>query len=381
MPFKLAMCVLSLSLLAQTGCNANSFDPENAPYGDYTPSTVMHSTSQYAGVTSNTVQQVVGQKTLNGKNYDRMVSSNVNTPNMGLEWWITQSGTTIEIAGIDASHSHAITPIVAVDTAIFNPPVVASLSPPVGVPQQLSGNLTITMQGSTTPHTVQTTAQYTLLDNNAKVDTSIGTIYGCSHFSGSISSVGDIVPSAFAGISVSGEIWYHPSFGIVALSSKQLGLTDQMDNTSDCGTPDAPGYNTIRKVAMINSATPNFELDTYACSHDFNADKDNHAKMLLELRWADEANARTTTKPGYPMVNIEFGTVWGTFPSTLIQSPVSILHPEENGNGFVYWLAYVNQAAKNESSNGIAYHVTVTADPSVSPIRASARIYYNTYNP
>ena len=88
-----------------------------------------------------------------------------------------------------------------------------------------------------------------------------------------------------------------------------------------------------------------------------------------------EARAKTPEQPG---VTVEFGVVGGTFPHQLQQSPVSLFHPEENGGGFVYWLARVDQAAKNLPVNPTAFHVTAMAGSSAekSEIRTDAQIRY-----
>ena len=103
------------------------------------------------------------------------------------------------------------------------------------------------------------------------------------------------------------------------------------------------------------------------------ADKDSHAKMLVELRWADDAMAKTDKRPSIDPV---FGTDTGMYSATLEQVPVSFLHPEENGKGYVYWYYYVDQAAKNQPMNGIEYHAGVRYDSSFSPLRVTARIVY-----
>ena len=100
---------------------------------------------------------------------------------------------------------------------------------------------------------------------------------------------------------------------------------------------------------------------------------------MAEFRWADAERART----GDPVcVNPEFGTIWGTFPASLQMTEISLFHPEEAGQGFRYWQAVVDQAAKNEPENGIAYHAGGTWDPIYAPsaawgpVRASALVLY-----
>ena len=80
---------------------------------------------------------------------------------------------------------------------------------------------------------------------------------------------------------------------------------------------------------------------------------------------------------------MEFQTVWGYFPFQLIKSFESIFHPEENKEGFTYWYAYVDEAAKNEpGENGILYKITVTATDNMSaPVLVTAQIHYPIYRP
>jgi hypothetical protein len=105
--------------------------------------------------------------------------------------------------------------------------------------------------------------------------------------------------------------------------------------------------------------------------------------MLLELRYVDETKAKQTNVPEFVYGNIEFGTTWGYFPHQLIASPVSLFHPEENGKGYTFFVAYVDQAAKNQQTNGITYHVKATLPDYMygSPMRATARIVYHLWHP
>jgi len=148
-----------------------------------------------------------------------------------------------------------------------------------------------------------------------------------------------------------------------------------MTDSSDCGSIDSSGYRTIRKVAVVDSSSSSFKLDTYDCDgNQIAADKNTHAKMLLELRWADETMAQTDTQP---LPNVEFGTTMGYFPNSMAESPASVFHPEENGKGFKYWYSYVSQAAKNEpGDNSTTYHISVRAVTGLSAVRVTGRIYY-----
>ena len=54
----------------------------------------------------------------------------------------------------------------------------------------------------------------------------------------------------------------------------------------------------------------------------------------------------------------------------------SIFFPEEDSEGFKYFIAYVSQAAKGHNGP-ISYRVSVSGGESVKPLRVTARIYYN----
>jgi hypothetical protein len=173
---------------------------------------------------------------------------------------------------------------------------------------------------------------------------------------------------------MNGELWYHPSYGVVAFNAPAVGIGTVMTDTSDCGSVDSSGYRTIRKVAVVDSSS-SFNLDTYDCDgNQFAADANTHAQMLLELRWVDETQAKTDSEPS---PNVEFGVASGNyFTNSITESPTSIFHPEENGKGFKYWYSYVSQADKNEQIVSTAYHITVGAVPGLSAVRVTARIYY-----
>jgi hypothetical protein len=282
----------------------------------------------------------------------------------------------LDFAGFDV-HSTLAAALVPPGNVVFDTPLSVKIDAPLGTAQPVSLSGTYTPTGSTTPSTVAATGQYTLVEKDTVVDTDLGAVAGCNHYSGTLSSTSTIIPEALRGISIDGDLWYHPSYGVVAFKAPNLGLETRMKDTNDCGEKDASGHRAIRKVAIVDASRGKFELSSYECAGTFDADKNSHSKMLLELRWADEAQAKTTNMPTNAY---QFKTVMGIFPSMLTQSPVSILHPEENGKGFVYWIAYVDQAAKNEAgSNGISYGVTVPAPTGLPAVRASARIYYKVY--
>ncbi|HPB97712.1 MAG TPA: hypothetical protein PKW66_17460, partial [Polyangiaceae bacterium] len=104
-----------------------------------------------------------------------------------------------------------------------------------------------------------------------------------------------------------------------------------------------------------------------------------HAKMLVEARFADDSKAQSSDRPP---IDTQIGTTMGVFPHQLVASPISFFHPEENGKGFTFWVGYVDQAAKNESVNGISYHITAKVPNDASnSVRVTSRIIYSLYKP
>jgi len=253
---------------------------------------------------------------------------------------------------------------------------------PIGVEQNLaiSGSITI---GNGVPVSGRGHIQFTKTSEDSTVETNLGTISGVHVFEGEgiIEDVGgtDLWNRIF-NQQIRIEAWYHPVLGILKIEAPDMGLGTKLLGEYDCGNPNASDYNTIQKVAVISKENPDFELSSYLCSGQYDADKMRHAKMYLELRWMDGTKAKTDQRPE---VEVMFETGWGYFPFILVQSPVSIFHPEENKEGYTYWYAYVDEAAKNEpGGNGILYKIKVTfPDYMTSPVRVTARIHYPIYRP
>ncbi len=382
------ICGAALSaflLVACGGSDKDSFNAEKSPYGARTPTTKMTSTLSFSSTTllsSPDIEQtttVVGEKTIGGKTYDRLATLDVADPTQGGEYWIKENPDgTVELAGVEL-HSTLVDPVLPSGSLVLDAPIVVKKDPPIGQEQVVSSSGTYTPKGSANGVSVTATGKYTLVEKDAVAQTQWGPLTGCNHYRGSISGTSSLLPAVLQGVTITGEMWYHPSFGVVAFKAPALGVETSMKEADDCGADDASGYRTIRKVGNVDASSGKFELSVYDCTGDFTADKNVHAKMLLELRFQDETAAKTTTQPSN---SYEFQTVFGQFPSMLVQSPVSVLHPEENGKGFVYWIAFVDQAAKNEAGgNGISYGVEVLPAKSGNPVRASARIYYKTLKP
>lgn len=361
------------------GADADAFDAEHAPYGAYTPTTLGAYQLSFLGTSARVESRNLGTKTIAGMTFDRDLVGDPALPDHGFELWVADHS---EAGSIDFGGFDARSVVGAPFTATLASPVHVPLAPTVGQAQAVSGTATITSPTDLVGQPVQVTGSYTRTESDASVTTAAGVVHGCNHYTGAFVGTGDAIPAAFRGTEVTGELWWHPSYGVVAAKSSSVPLDTLLAESSDCGAAEVGSFAVTRKTAVIDATHP-FTLDTYDCAQQFDADKQTHAGMLLELRWLDEASARTHNPVGYPFVHVEFGTVFGYFPTTApLESAVSVFHPEENGLGMNHWLTYVNQAAKNESgSDGIAYHIRVTVDPGFSAIRATARIHYRKIAP
>ena len=352
------------------------------PFGNVTPTTRFVLTGTMPFVTTNTFYSgSIGTKEVNGRTYQRFrVGYDIASPSELSE---TTKGTEFQVE-LPTPDTFVIGGFedVSVMVGVLDAPLEINLAPPVGVPQSVSASGALTpVDGEGKP--ASGTATYTLVSDDETVVTDLGVVTGCRHFTAAGSLTGEAIPVPLQGVEITGDVWYHPDLGVVKWDIPLVNAGMGLDSVLDYG--DASGdSNTIRRVGVVSAQTGGtFELSTYDVNGALDATKMQHARMLLELRWADDELARTGSMPSYPGVNVEFGTVWGTFGYELVESPFSIFHPEEAGKGYKYWYAYVDEAAKNEpGADGIAYHVRVTADTSFTPaLRCSARIYYKRYLP
>jgi hypothetical protein len=385
--------LLTLSATAPllTGCGDDSSDSESgatesaakAPYGPVSRDTIIQYTRQRAdGTTINASSEVVGDKEIGGKSYWRArVGEFEGAAPSGMEAWLTLGKDSAVIAGGEfwsqkiLPNPNGTEPSATVE---LDAPVTVNLAPPVGAPQPITTAGTVDILGQ--PITVEATGSYTLVEKDVSVSTEAGNIYGCSRFTFEGAVDNSEILTLIGADEASGEAWYHPQLGFVRAVLKVSGKDDYVFDfvgTNEMGKATS-GVNHIQGMAVLDTLE-SFQLNTYDVHGQFDADKNTHAKMLVEARFLDEAKAKTSNEP--PIV-LEFGTVFGVFPHQMVSSPVSFFHPEENGQGFTYWYAYVDEAAKNEAENGIAYHVTATVpDYGSSSVRVTSRILYTLITP
>jgi len=326
----------------------------------------------------------VGTTDIGGKSYGRFQIGDTNaTQPRYTEMWINHTDTsTWEFKGGEAYSSQIVIndPTQPLINGTLDNPMTINENMATGSPVAVDDTGTATIAGIQTD--THLTGTYSLLESSTSVTTGLGTIEGCKHFQGSFQLGGSNVPAVISALTMSGDVWYHPTYGLVSVTVHRAPFPDMgVSMTGSSDYADLPGgYRLVQKMGVVDGvSSTNLTLDTYDLHQAFDADKDTHAKMLLEIRYVDETLAKTSEQPG---VSIEFGTVWGYFPATLEPSALSYFHPEENhAGGYQQWIAFVDQAAKNETTNGIAYHITVYANTVSSPVRVTARIIYKLYQP
>lgn len=351
------------------------------PLGPPTPTTTY--VFQYQGVNGKTDTQVAGYngtKDFGGTPFDvfQVHPDKPDGMEHGMEAYVViKPGDTVSFAGgkLFWANSGMQPPEQPFVSGTVEPPLSGSLNPPLGVTQSVPVKGTLYIGDPTDPanaQAVDTTVTYTLVDDDASVATSLGTVHGCKHVQGE---------TTVMGITVHPEVWYHPQMGLVKFHVDYPapdGIGMDLAEIRDMGNA-KEGQGTIKAVKVLTPDARDFRLDTYDVNGQFDADKDKHAKMLLEIRWADDEQAKTAAVPQFLGNDVEFGTVWGIYPFQMVESPVSLFHPEENGKGFTFWYGYADEAAKNEpGSNGIPYIIQVRpGDAMTGAVRATARIRYH----
>lgn len=317
--------------------------------------------------------KIVGEVDVNGTTYKRYSFKPTQDPEgKSTEIFVSDyppaADGTLKVGGVDEKDS------LKIET---DAPIEIDMTPPLGEPQEYEVDLTAKLRGFNISAPAHAVASYTLVEEGVSVETKVGMVHDCRHFTGTVRVEHEQLPENLNGVQVDGEAWVHDVMGIVAVDVPALGVRVTSGGLEDLGDPTGE-KGSIRKMAVLDSSSPTYSLNTYDVNQKLDADKNKHAKMLLELRWADEDKARTDTEPGYPQVDIEFGTTMGIYPFQLTSSPVSLFHPEENGQGYTFWYAFVDQADKYQPENGISYHIDVSVDPDITPpLRVTGRIYYS----
>jgi hypothetical protein len=371
------LAVLSALAISCAG-GGSPFDPAQSPYGERTPTTRTLSTLTLAsdailkGATTTRTTGVIGQTTIAGQTYDRETTTDVSDPSQGVEYWVKRNGEdAVDFAAVDM-HSKLAAQVVSQGRIVFFAPLTVAKHPPLGQAQALTLSGTFTPTGGTQQAPVAARGHYALAAKGVEVRTEMGVVSGCDQYSVTLATSSTLVVASLQGVPMTGEVWIHPSFGVVAMNLTSLGVQTKMSGSGDCGAVDPSGFRTIRKVGIVDSAHGRFELSSLGCTGAYEADKLSNAKILLEMRWMDESLAKTNIQPTNAY---QLGTILREFPSTLARSESSVMHPEENGKGYQFWRAFADQAAPTQLGIGVSYQAVVFPLANM-PVRVSARIYY-----
>lgn len=252
-------------------------------------------------------------------------------------------------------------------------PLVLDVTVPVGTPQAVEVDGTITLGGADgTEGYLPLAATYTVQGHDAVAPTPMGDIPGCHEVT---------FDGAAGPLAMSGTIWTHDDLGFVHadLDAGAFG-TFSAGMGGYVGWEEGGATSVVQSEGYVSPSSPAFYASTTRGLGVYDADKNVHAKMFLEMRWADDALARTAT----PLpVTVLFTAGWGYFPHLLVQSDTPYLHPEEASEGYVWWLAFVDEAAKNDpSENPISFDVSVNHDgTSADAVKIGTFIAYGRYAP
>lgn len=232
-----------------------------------------------------------------------------------------------------------------------------------------------TIELSALGQTIPVSVTYGPVEDDVTLMSAMGPVIGCRKYA--VSGTFTMAGLPLTDTLIEGTGYVHPTLGLVGWEAPDLGIGMSMSGTSNYGDA-TEGFNVIEMTDILTAANTHFSLHTYDRIGQWDADKNTHAKMLLEMRWADPTVAVTHDAPDPLMASVTFGTMGGLyyFPHDLVESPVSIFFPEENGNDFRYWYAFVDQAAKNQDENGISYSISVNKDSTLPDLRVTARIGY-----
>lgn len=332
-----------------------------------TTATFIYEVVDEKGATSAVPMRFAGEIELAGVPFTRLQAGDFGAPDpTAAEAWLDFDGGDLMVGGFAVWQPGMGDPSIPDVTVTAAEPVRVPMDVPVGEPQHRDAVGLVSLGGGAT-QSVDVSVDWTLVETDGTLKTPLGLQHGLLH---------STVSASVMGTTVTGEIWGRSGVGFVAgyvessllPGRKSAGLLGYLANEAAGG-----GYWLTRGDAVLSPSNPGFVLDTYDVAQTWDADKDTHAKMLLELRWVDGARAQTDEAPP---VAVEAGTVWGAFETTTAASTVSLLHPEENDAGYVHWLTVVDQAAKNEPENGISYHIGASHSGAEGEVRVSASILY-----
>lgn len=365
-------------LLALTGCGPSSDRPEPVYQPPYEARTVVLQEWHAGEPGGSRPMRFVGDTTVSGQTFGRLQVGNFERAEPdGEEWWVSISDAQVAFAGGQVFYPSAPLPGgVPNISATVDAPLVVSLGTPLDEPQVVHASGSVVIGDPAGAHATVSVSEDVTITRVAEgevVETFAGDYAAADHYHAE-ATIQDQPASA--------EVWWVDGVGPVRAEYEWAGLAGDhgmaLQAIVSALAADA-GYQNLMGEQLLDEVHPRFSVNSYDVNQAFDADKDTHAKMVAEFRWADVERARTDDPVP---VGPDFGTAWGVFPAALVRTEVSLFHPEEAGQGFRYWQAVVDQAAKNEATNGISYHAGGVWDPIYAPsapsgpVRGSAVVLY-----
>lgn len=272
----------------------------------------------------------------------------------------------------------------------FDLPAVVDLTEPVGVAskQKVEGlaNILFNPEGEHETFTGPFDLTWTILSVDQTVETAIGDLAGCIHAKAELT---------LHDRSISIYLWFKNNIGIVAIEADLgplLGVQKAQLVQSVATTTGEDGI-VLTKTTVLNAenarrttlVTSECAVFDWADNGSCQADKDLPATILVEVRWADDERAKTDERP-------EVSAIYG-MQQTVIDSedmlaielfplPDSILHPEESGRGYRFWVGVGELDAAKTRVNSTTFMVALTdfgSKLAIDDLRVSIKIAYHQY--
>ncbi|MBM4388405.1 MAG: hypothetical protein FJ088_11740, partial [Deltaproteobacteria bacterium] len=189
-------------------------------------------------------------KVVNGVSYPVGIMEDPSTAEKdGIEVWANLTEESVEFAGgkVYWNSGGVAPPGEPFVSGALDQPVVIALSPTVGEPQELKVKGSAVMgdpSDPSNPHAIDTTVTFTLVDDQASVETEIGTVHDCKYFKAS---------ATVLGINLNADVRYNKQMGIVNANVNwppPNGIKLDLTSLTDAGGA-KEGYNVVKAVSVL----------------------------------------------------------------------------------------------------------------------------------
>lgn len=256
---------------------------------------------------------------------------------------------------------------------IFSEPVKFDVEPSDGVEQVVNAKGRLDIGG--TVINFDDKIHYKLVNSKERIELPLYVVEDCKHYYGY---------TMIYGKKTEVDIWYKPGLGLVDFRARSELLDAYYEGKMDSYTnviyiDDSTILIKSENILGLDGGPQIFELNTFSVNNKLDADKNTHAKIWVEVREVDSDKAKSGF---YPSVWHEVGVHDGVFSETYSQlnrSSVSLFHPEEKGENFIYWNLLVDKGAKNSEGDSTFYYAKVGLSTTNAKVRVSGAILYKIY--